>query len=316
MRQIRRKGESRPLLDLLDVNEKREAEQARAREIADPQPDQRVYEDVAIRKRSEVGTKDLCYVVLHNVSQDAGLNPDNILENSELKSRVLQYHMPYSKLISGERQRVLVSDSPRSVGEVFRDCFYRGKELSEGLDFKTLGVLGVPVNWGIRKKDLGLLKQGAEHVFFGTHNFNSPTQLFDLSNSAQVLSFLYGSGKLKKHNYHLSSGLPADFFDLIEVLYESAGNDRDFRQMTRQSKTRFPVGLDALKDRLDLLDDETKNSVVQSFFCEYMASSVESLGGRYMDPMRLEGKNGYVDLAFNNIGFKYNQAHRPEKVGK
>ena len=71
------------------------------------------------------------YVALYKAAKGSQVNPDNIFADTYLKRVLLHNYMDYNKLISGSQERVSIDDAKEArVGEVFKQCFYRGKKLA------------------------------------------------------------------------------------------------------------------------------------------------------------------------------------------
>ena len=82
------------------------------------------------RKRTLKPGLAVKYKVLYEAAMEVGVNPDNVFEDTETKKRLLREYMEYTKLIVGKGERVFLDDAKNTrIGSVFRDCFYRGRDV-------------------------------------------------------------------------------------------------------------------------------------------------------------------------------------------
>lgn len=92
--------------------------------------DTKVANGLGKRKRTLKPGLAAKYKVLYEAAMEVRVNPDNVFEDTEIKKRLLREHMEYTKLIVGKGERVLLDDAKKTrVGSVFRDCFYRGRNV-------------------------------------------------------------------------------------------------------------------------------------------------------------------------------------------
>ena len=70
------------------------------------------------------------YMVLYEAAMEIQINPDNVFIDSDQKRRLLAEYMGYTKLVSGKKEKVSIWDARDTrVGEVFKSCFYRGRDV-------------------------------------------------------------------------------------------------------------------------------------------------------------------------------------------
>jgi hypothetical protein len=135
---------------------------------------------------------------------------------------------------------------------------------------------GIPMNFGIRRKDLSVLGyKTLEHIFYGIHNIDIPYEMLEAMNPDEILAKYYSAGRTKRNNYHLREPQPEDFVTLTREMdrnaYPAIG------VMARDAKKRLPHKDGEQRARLDSLPENVKQAFVESFFSGYVPSIRESM---------------------------------------
>lgn len=173
----------------------------------------------------------------------------------------------------------------------------------------------IPLNWGIRKRDIQLLRRGnlttcpLEDIFYGTRNLVIPTEVKDVSNSSEIIGIYLAVGILKRHNYHKSNDqIPRKHFsDLVNHMNQIAYDNPIFRRESHNFKQTFSKNPGDQKERLSKLSGETKYNFCRSFWGEYKPSTRESeTHGSFIDPLKWDM---YIDWTWQGIKKSYERDH-------
>jgi len=193
------------------------------------------------------------------------------------------------------------------------DKVYEGME-KERLELRYNN--NVPLNWGIRKKDIESLRKGShsnspiENLFYGSRNLRIPTEIMDLSNPSEILGLYISTGALKKYNSHKSNDqIPRDSFStLVNFMNQIAYSNPIFPGASQDFERTFSKNPGDQKRRLAEISGESKRLFCRSFWSNYLPSLREepTHPEAFVDPQNWDS---YVNFTWQGIKRSYGRAH-------
>lgn len=162
----------------------------------------------------------------------------------------------------------------------------------------------LPKRWGIRRKDLGLLRfDTLKKIFYGINNLDIPVEMCDRQNPDETLAQYLSVFDLKRHSIKDIQHFP----DLIRLMNNSAYNSKDFLNLANSCNKRFPrLGENGQKERLFSLSPDIKMSFMESFH-----SQLRLPGKDFYDP-NSDGKNSnlYINKILKKVDNNFSSERR------
>lgn len=117
----------------------------------------------------------------------------------------------------------------------------------------------------------GLNDNYLRNILTGVFNIRIPPEIKNSQNYWETLAQIYGTGKLKWGCFDLDKTLPEEFYELNEVMQQTAL--KDVPSLERKLNAGYIKFNDPWRTRMERLSETARKAFVTSFFSKYAADA-------------------------------------------